>query len=521
PKDPVNPGYVLVGWYLDLAGDAYKFSTFPASDITLKAKWTLGSVISFDTGIAGLKVPDLVQIPGASISAPSAPPYAGHILEGWYNGATHYVFNVMPSSNLTLTAKWAVSSKLPAISVTLQEASGVPIPSADPRFRTKEYLPCVYTVAGGATGEKMQSVTGLIRAKGNGSFRENPEQRRPYRIKLDKKQSLFGWPKSKQYTLVSASHNSSDDSRLVAYSAFELARDVLALEYAVRSQPIDLFINGVYRGVYLFTETVKVEEGRLEIESEPAGIHAGTSADPYLTDTGYLLYYGNGAHTGYGTPTFARFTLQGGGNGFYIKSPDEDDVADAEIPASTRKGYDAQLAFIRAETQKLVDYMEAGNFSGFSGISDVASWVDGYIIQELYGNTDVHNGGFYLYKKSAEQGGKWYAGPPWDMDATVRSATSGIKVGNNNNRFLVAMYKMPAYMALVKARWKEISPQIKTCLTAKFNFFINDSGYQSAFIRGAGAGDTTATQSGNWKSNAEDKRDWLLSRCNWLDGEWG
>jgi len=518
PKAPQRPGYVLAGWFLN--GTAFKFpATMPEEDIILTAQWALGTTISFDTGVAGLTVPDLVQIPGASISAPAAPLYAGHVLEGWYSGTTHYIFNVMPSSNLTLTAKWVTSSKLPAVTVTLQEADGTPIPTTDPRFAVKEYIYSAISVVGGVTGEKIQSVMSRFKPKGNGSFRPDPDVRRPYRIKFDKKQSLFGWPKSKHYTLVSASHNSNDPSRLVAHSAFDLTRDVLkGVEYSIRTQPVDLYINGVYRGIYVLTEKVRVEDGKLEIESE----HAGAVSSSYKLDTGYLLFNGSGPHTGYGTDTIARFTLQGGrevfgGNGYYMESPRESDVADPEVPEATRNGYIAQRTYIQGETQKLINSMVAGDFGAFSQMSDVASWIDAYIVEELYGNSDA-NGGFYLYKKSSAQGGKWYAGAPWDYDATVRNANTGFKV---NLPHMLCLYAMPEYFALLKARWKEVSPNIRTYLANKFNSYINDAGYQAAFARGAGGdASSSATASSNWQSEARGKLDWLIARVNWLDGEW-
>jgi len=287
---------------------------------------------------------------------------------------------------------------------------------------------------------------------------------------------------------------------------------------------VDLYINGVYRGVYVFSEKVWVEDGKVDIESE----HAGAAA-PFKTDTGYLLFYGNGMHVNNGEDDRARFAANAG-NELLVESPKVKDIDDPEVPEATANGFRAQRDYIQARTRELVAAMSASNFNTFLNIADVGSFVDGYIIQELYANTDVRDAGYYLFKKSTAQGGKWYCGPPWDFDATVRGSHTGIRVGNAGDRqnpLIYNLYGIPAFRELVKARWKAVSGDVKAYLTAKFNFYMNDEAYREAFMRGAGGsegGNPTApitVTNNNWQNDAQGRRDWLINRCNWLDGEWG
>ena len=526
PKAPERDGFRFDGWLLN--GVLYEFTEMPAQNIRLNAKWVEAYTITFDSK-GGSAVEPMLAAPGERIKPPDpSPRRSGHIFMGWLLDGEPYYFSTMPEQNLTLTADWAVGeSALPVLNVNMREEDGTPIPITDQRFgptpwdqgypfsSTKakvDYVPCALGVTG--SGGLKETVSGRIKPKGNGSFRPNPNARRPYRLKFDKKQSVFGWPKSKQFVLIASNHNDNDSSRLVAHSAFELAREVLSLEYAARTQPVDLYINGVYRGVYIFTEKPRVDEGRLEIESE----HAGAS-QPYKTDTGYLLFYGNGAHVNNGEDARARFGANAG-NEFLIESPRPKDIDDPEVPEATAAGYRAQRDFIQRETTNLVNAMSASGFATFKQMADVTSFIDGYILQELYGNTDARDAGFYIYKKSAAQGGKFYSGPPWDFDATVRGGYTGIKVGNNNAPLLTRLYAVPEYRDMVKARWKVLSPQVKDFLKELYDGYIEDAGYQEAFRRGAGSEANNQYANNSWKSNAEGKRDWLLSRCKWLDEEW-
>ncbi|MCL2798509.1 MAG: InlB B-repeat-containing protein, partial [Firmicutes bacterium] len=218
PAAPKNPGFVLSGWY---DGETlFRFpATMPDEDLTLTAKWVAGGVIKFLSGIEGVASPDdLIALPGAAISAPDTRTLRpGYHAEGWYRtDGRLFIFNTMPSSAMsepiTLTAKWVEGSKLPALIVTMREENGALIPITDERFgptpwnqgypfsSTKakvQYVPCSIGISGAGGGSLAEAVPGVFKPKGNGSFRPDPTAKRPYRLKFDKKQSVFGWPKSK------------------------------------------------------------------------------------------------------------------------------------------------------------------------------------------------------------------------------------------------------------------------------------------------------------------------------------
>ena len=125
PTAPTKTGNTFGGWYSD-AGltTAYTFTTMPASNITLYAKWTVNSyTITFNSN-GGSAVAAITQPFGSAVSAPTAPTKAGYTFGGWYSDAgltTAYTFTTMPAANITLYAKW---TSLPTHTVTFDSNGG-------------------------------------------------------------------------------------------------------------------------------------------------------------------------------------------------------------------------------------------------------------------------------------------------------------------------------------------------------------------------------------------------------------
>jgi uncharacterized repeat protein (TIGR02543 family) len=113
PIDPTKTGFTFDGWYSDVSlTTLYNFSTMPAENITLYAKWTVNQyTITFNTN-GGSAISSLVDDYLATITAPTAPTRLGYTFDGWYSDVsltTLYNFSTMPAENITLYAKWTVN----------------------------------------------------------------------------------------------------------------------------------------------------------------------------------------------------------------------------------------------------------------------------------------------------------------------------------------------------------------------------------------------------------------------------
>ena len=112
PTSPTKQGYKFIGWYSDKnLTRPYTFNTMPNKNIVLYAKWTENNknVITFDTN-GGSTVNKIIAEANKVIYEPNDPYKEGYKFAGWYldeNLTRLYSFTTMPSTDITLYAKWA------------------------------------------------------------------------------------------------------------------------------------------------------------------------------------------------------------------------------------------------------------------------------------------------------------------------------------------------------------------------------------------------------------------------------
>ena len=107
PTDPTRTGYTFEGWYSNQElTNKYTFSTIPAEDITLYAKWTINQYsISFDSN-GGSTVDTITQDYNSAVTLPT-PTRTGYTFEGWLKNGVSYTTSTIPAENISLTAKWS------------------------------------------------------------------------------------------------------------------------------------------------------------------------------------------------------------------------------------------------------------------------------------------------------------------------------------------------------------------------------------------------------------------------------
>ena len=225
-------------------------------------------------------------------------------------------------------------------------------------------------------------VTGKIRGRGHSTW---GMAKKPYRIKLDESVSVLGLDKNKDWILLA---NYSDKSLLRNTVAYNMGRLLNGLDWTPTQYPVELFVNGEYRGVYTIGEHMETGNGRVEIEEDSTDV-----------DTGYLLELGgmddgdvNGVDYFHTDGFLATFIV--------IKSPDEDVITDE------------QKVYIK-------DYLNAAEKAivsgkGYEDYIDVDSFCDWIILHELTYNLDS------CFRRSCfmtkNKGGKLKMGPIWDFD---------------------------------------------------------------------------------------------------------
>jgi uncharacterized repeat protein (TIGR02543 family) len=113
PVEPTQLAKNFLGWYIDSEfSELYVFSTMPAEDITVYAKWedTLYTISFEENG--GSEVADIIDIYQATVLEPAEPTRDGHIFDGFYEDAgftAPYSFVTMPLGGDTVYVKWLVN----------------------------------------------------------------------------------------------------------------------------------------------------------------------------------------------------------------------------------------------------------------------------------------------------------------------------------------------------------------------------------------------------------------------------
>lgn len=237
-------------------------------------------------------------------------------------------------------------------------------------------------------GKKILTQPGTSRLRGNASMQFD---KKPYRIKFDKKQTVLGSPaKAKKWTLI---NNFGDKTLMRNIVAFELSRR-LGMEYTPFCTPVDVIVNGEYKGCYQLCDQIEVNPGRVEVtEMEPTDI-----AGEALTG-GYLIEV-----DAYANEEISWFNSNRG-NPVTIKSPSDDAITPE------------QSAYIRQVFNNMEAKVFANNYqdpvNGYRSLLDLNSFLQHFIVGEFSGNTDTY-WSTYMYKRRNDP--KLYVGPVWDFD---------------------------------------------------------------------------------------------------------
>ena len=253
----------------------------------------------------------------------------------------------------------------------------------------------VYIISQDGTDLLSTKNTG-VRGRGNASW-DFPKK--PYRLKFESKQSPLGAPASaKKWTLIS---NYGDKTLMRNMLAFEVSRNV-GQSYTPFCHPVDVIVNGEYRGCYQLCDQVEAASGRVEAK------------DGYLIEIDAYAY---NEDVWFNSTRNTPVT---------IKHPDEDDITDQ------------QIAFITDYFNKMEAAVFATNYkdetNGYRKYLDVDSFLRNFIIGEFCGNTDTF-WSVYMYKDAGD--GKLYTGPAWDYDLGFENDYRTYPINNLNEYIYV------------------------------------------------------------------------------------
>lgn len=340
-------------------------------------------------------------------------------------------------------------------------------------------------------GEELIQETEIgIEYRGKTSYRLS--NKKGYNIEtLNGDVSFFELPAEEDFRLLGHIVNLKDKyifDRTLMYNfvAYETARSIG--RYSSRTKFVELQMNDEYLGVYVFAEKVKRDDNRINIKSlnaTSANITGGyilkiDKADPGPSTIGQpLSYYDNnwdddarytetnsfrsrydiyGAVLSNAPYDYPYHPLKFRETYFLYEYPKEEDITAAQ------KTYIANY-IDQFETALLADDFGTSTRT-YTNYIDLSSFVDYFIINELFRNVDAYRLSTFLQK---DRDGKLAMGPVWDFDIAY---DNGGRVPMNNwvinyNSYVFSdawmvhfwwtrLMQDPQFKAAVKVRWNNL-----------------------------------------------------------------
>lgn len=236
-----------------------------------------------------------------------------------------------------------------------------------------------------------------VRGRGNASW---GFPKKPYRIKLKEKAKLLGCPaKEKSWTLIS---NYGDKTLMRNLLAFDLSRR-LEMPYTSVGIPVDLILNGEYKGCYQLCDQLNVDKERVNIDKK-TGTYV--EVDAYAYDEPANEWF---------TATYRQIPVS-------IKHPEDAELA-------------AKYSSIKAHFEKMVTAVHSANSAhptdGLRKYLDLDTFLRHFLIGELSGNTDTY-WSVNMYRKD-DVSDLYYTGPVWDFDLAYENDNRTYPINNNSN----------------------------------------------------------------------------------------
>jgi len=349
----------------------------------------------------------------------------------------------VPSGYFTVRSEGAgygilVKTGLPTVYVDTEHGKAV---------TSKEtFVKAAVKIRGAGQYEGLEEAACEIRGRGNTTWYW---PKKPYLIKLEEKQHIFGMHKHKRWVLLA---NFMDRTLMRNLVSMKVSSMMSHLAWTPGCVPVELVLNGKHLGSYLLIEQVRVDNHRVAITEMTPQDNVGDAVTG-----GYLLeldfHYDNDVQW---TDPHGHNNQWGSGIPFGVKYPDPDDLTPQ------------QLAYIKGYISEAATALYGKDFKdpekGYAKYIDVDSFIDYWIVFEVMGNHELGNPGSVFMHK--DRGGKLVAGPCWDFDWGVLSYNTSpharTDLVNGNAIWYSRLREDPAFEAKLKARFNELLPQLQT-----------------------------------------------------------
>ncbi|MBP3293973.1 MAG: CotH kinase family protein [Clostridia bacterium] len=377
----------------------------------------------------------------------------------------------------------------------------------------------------------------LIKLRGNSTAYQ---AKRPFRIKLDSKAALFGMEESKHWCLLANVYDRTNLRNKISYD-FGMDLGLATCE----STFVNVIFNGEYYGMYQLTEAIRAEPGRVDIfnwEEEAEDVAKAIAKKEGLSKedrdklednlTKNLEWITSGKFGNYTISDYvdtSDYDITGGyliENDFYYDEASKfttknDMKLQLQNPEYLRSN-DDMMNYLKDYIQDMEDAIYSANRLNadgkhYSEYMDVPSFIDFWMVNEVFKNVELLYKSCYLYK---DVGGLITWGPIWDMDWT---SGNHVNLGGNGGKYNTwwhsesqdreywyrALYNDPWFVLQLYERWYEIQGNIDKVME-QFDYWAEEIAGPAAIDNTRWGYDWTYTK------EVETLRKWLIDRRDWM-----
>ncbi len=369
---------------------------------------------------------------------------------------------------LILNIHW-IEADIPHITIVTQNNTEITSKST--------YLQATIAIAGHGLYSDFTGTT-EIRGRGNSTW---SYPKKPYRLKLSAKAEILGLPKAKNWVLLA---NYIDPSLMCNAVAMKIGHD-LEVPFTNTIIPVDLTINGNYRGSYVLTEQVEVDENRVNIGEE-----------------GWLLELDSYYDEDY------KFKSLSYNLPVMVKEPELQHESEI-IPI--------KAAFEAMESLIISTGFPNNNYADHLDIPVLTKYL---LVYFLTGNEEMnHPKSIYLHKKAS---GKFTFGPLWDFDWAYGYEAGGNHFSNPNRpqfwssshvgrNFFFRILESPEVRTEFKKNWQDY----KTNNLSKLYTYIDE---YAARIKASQARDFAKWNKGaDFDGEVNKMKIYLQNRASYID----
>lgn len=337
-------------------------------------------------------------------------------------------------ANVMLALAGGPSGTLPVIYINID--NGAEVTSKETYLKADYWLDPKGADGIEAIGSANSPLRMQIKGRGNWTF--VGFDKKPYRLKLDKKQPLLGLDSSKHFGLLAH----ADDFRgfLRNTIGFEVAKGV-GLPWTPEQRPIEVMVNGSYRGLYFLVELIRIDKKRVNITEWGEEDADGNELSQWI-EGGTLVEIDNYDEEGQiqfidGDGEIMRVT--------YDKSVDPGYEPDG-YRDWLRNQFETMnsLIFGNKNSDEIWNYID---------IDDCARFM---LVQDITNNYESFHGSCYLHREKG-QDEKWHFSPVWDFGSAFYNDNFPYRhfwEGSvHHNHWAAQLWQFPKLQEKMKEYW--------------------------------------------------------------------